>query len=97
LLAVPAALAETSVDDCHRTAEEFVLFQLARLEDKLQVGSVHIGIGQHCFEGEWAVVCQVGEGRRHAGFASATLTAEDDQLLHIPTVLFDVLITSRRN
>ena len=46
LVAAVAELAEVRVDNRHLAAHENVLFQFGRLEDQLQVGGVHVGVGQ---------------------------------------------------
>ena len=82
IVAGSAALAHLRVNHGDRAADEFVRLQRLRGQHQLQVGRVHVGIGQHGAHRRLALGGQVRERGRDAGLARAAFAAENDKLLH---------------
>jgi hypothetical protein len=73
-----AALAQVGINDGYPTPYKVVRFQHGWAEYQLQVGGVHVGIGQDGPDGGTIGGCQVSEGSGHTGFAGASFAAQND-------------------
>jgi hypothetical protein len=70
------------IDNGNLSTFEILLFLGAGLEHQLQIGGVYIGVCQNNQVSIAAVECEMGEGRRDAGFSGATFAAKNHELLH---------------
>jgi hypothetical protein len=65
------------VDDRRVAGLEIMAFRGLRIHDQVKIRRIHISVGKHFVYGKGS------EGSQDAGFARASLSADDDQFFHL--------------
>ena len=65
------------VDDRRVAGLKIMAFRGLRIHDQVKIRRIHIGVGEHFVYGKRS------EGSHNAGFAGASLSADDDQFFHL--------------